>query len=64
MSFLDNSMAPINEVELGDGGNPSKALRPHVSMVIVMNTSSMPSTSLLDRASFQKTTFQLGFLMS
>jgi hypothetical protein len=57
-------MAPINEVELGGEGNASRAFRPFVSMVVVMNTSFVSATSLLDWASFHKTTFQLGFLMS
>jgi hypothetical protein len=57
-------MAPIYEAELGSGGNPSQALRPLVSMVVVMNTSSMFATSLLDQASFHNFFFQLGFLMS
>jgi hypothetical protein len=57
-------MAPIYEAKLGSGGNPSQALRPLVSMVVVMNTYSVSATSLLDQASFHKKIFQLRFLMS
>jgi hypothetical protein len=39
-------------------------LKPHVSMVVVMNTSFMFATSLLDQVSFCKITFQPGFLIS
>jgi hypothetical protein len=49
---------------LGGACSVIGALNPHVSMFVVMNTSSMSTTSLLDRAFFHNTTFQLGFLMS
>jgi hypothetical protein len=57
-------MAPINDTILGGGGSISGTLKPHVSMVVVMNTSSMFATSLLDQVSFYKKTFQPGFLIS
>jgi hypothetical protein len=57
-------MAPINEIVLGGGGNPSKVLSPFVSMVVIMNTLSMSTTSFLDQVYFHNTTFELDFLMS
>ncbi len=50
-------MAPINEANLGSGGNPFKALKAFVSMVVVMNTSSVSTTFLLNHASFHKFLF-------
>jgi hypothetical protein len=41
-------MAPTNDTVLGGGGSPLGALKPHVSMVVVVNRSSMFATSLLD----------------
>jgi hypothetical protein len=56
-------MAPISEIVLGGGGNPSKVFSPFVSMVVIMNTFSMSTTSL-DQVYFHNTTFKLDFLMS
>lgn len=64
LSLLDTPMAPINDTVLGGVSSVIGTLNPHVSMVVVMNMSSMFTTFLLDRASFRNTTFQLGFLMS
>jgi hypothetical protein len=49
---------------LGGGGSLLGTFKPHVSMVVVMNTSFMFATSLLDQVSFCKITFQPGFLIS
>ncbi len=57
-------MTPINEIVVGGVGSPSGAFSPSISMVVVMNTFSMSTSSLLDRISFCNTTFQPGFLMS
>jgi hypothetical protein len=57
-------MAPINDIVLGGACSVIGAFNPPISMVVVMNTSSMSATSLLDQAFFHNTTFQLGFLMS
>jgi hypothetical protein len=57
-------MAPINEIVLGGGSNPSKMFSPFVSMVVIMNTFSMSTTSFIDQVYFHNTTFKLDFLMS
>jgi hypothetical protein len=57
-------MAFINEVMVGGGGSFLRALNLSISMVIIVNIFSMFATSLLERAFFYNTTFQLSFLMS
>jgi hypothetical protein len=47
----------------GDG-TVSGATNPVLSIVVVINMSDVSSTSLLDRASFHKTTFYPSFLTS
>jgi hypothetical protein len=62
--LLDNFVAPINEIVLGGGANPSKVFSPFVSIVVIMNTFSMSTTSFLYQVYFHNTTFELDFLIS
>jgi hypothetical protein len=57
-------MAPIKNVVLGVIGNLVGAVKPPASIVVVMKTFYVSTTSFLDRASFFKITFQLGFFKS
>jgi len=57
-------MAPIKDVMLGVVGNLVGVVKPLISIVVVMQFFSIFATSLLDRASFFKITFQPGFLKS
>jgi hypothetical protein len=57
-------MASNNEVVVGGGDSPLRALSPYVSMVVIMNTFCVSTTSLLEQVFFHNTIFQLGFLMS
>jgi hypothetical protein len=57
-------MAPIKDGVLGGGGNPIRAFSPPCSTIVVMKTSSKYATSLLEHASFRKTTFHPNYLKS
>jgi hypothetical protein len=59
-SFADNSIAPSKDTVSGGIDISSRAIRPLASTVVVINTSDVSTTSLLDRASFCNTTFQPG----
>ncbi len=61
---IDNSMAPIKDAIFGAGSNPIGAFKPSISTVFVINTSFIFTTSLLERTSFYKTTFQPSFFKS
>ncbi len=61
MSFSNNFITPIMHSLLRCEKTP---IRSYVSNVVVMNTCSMFATSLLEWASFCKTTFQPSFLLS
>jgi hypothetical protein len=57
-------MVLIMDVILGGVRNSIGALKPHVSTLVTMNISSIFATSLLNKPSFHKTTFQLGLFRS
>jgi hypothetical protein len=57
-------MAPIKDVVLGVVGNLVRVVKPPTSIIVVMKTFYVSTTSLLDRASFFKITFQPSFLKS
>jgi hypothetical protein len=41
-------MAPIKDAIVGDGGSVIGALKPYVSIVVVINTSSISTTYILE----------------
>lgn len=57
-------MVLIMDVILGGVRSSIGALKPHVSTLVTMNISSIFATSLLNKPSFRKTTFQLGLFRS
>ncbi len=57
-------MVPIKDGVLGGGGNPTGTFSPLGFIVVMMKTSSISTTSLLEQASFCKTTFQPNFFKS
>jgi hypothetical protein len=57
-------MVLIMDVIFGGVRNSIGALKPHVSIVVTMNISSVFATSLLNQPSFRKTTFQFGLFKS
>jgi len=54
-------MAPIRDGIFEDVGTTSGAIRPAISTVVLMNTSTLSRTSFLARASFCKTILHYGF---
>jgi hypothetical protein len=57
-SFADNLTVPSRDTVSGGVDTSSRAIRPLASTVVVINTSNVSSTSLLDHASFCNKTFQ------